>query len=80
MGDGSFVGVIRNKDFSITEPINRDFSFDQKKKYLDDEFVSLSDVRKKETKEPESGWFFYFLSMIIAYLKCLNSIAIIHKP
>jgi hypothetical protein len=44
-----------------------DFSFDEKHKYSDNLYIPIKDVKKNDTKEPESRWFQHFIYMIIAF-------------
>jgi hypothetical protein len=61
------IGFTRTSNLKLTKPNMTDFSFDEKHKYSDNLYIPIEDVKKIDTKEPESRWFQYFIYMIIAF-------------
>lgn len=67
------IGITRNPNLKLTEPNMTDYSFDEKHKYSDNLYIPLEDVKKIDTKEPESRWFQHFVYMLIAFF-CFKKI------
>lgn len=61
------IGFTRTSNLKLTKPNMTDFSFDEKHKYSDNLYIPIEDVKKIDTKEPESRWFQHFIYMIIAF-------------
>jgi len=61
------IGFTRTSNLELTKPNMTDFSFDEKHKYSDNLYIPIKDVKKNDTKEPESRWFQHFIYMIIAF-------------
>ncbi len=61
------IGFNRTSNLKLTKPNMTDFGFDEKHKYSDNLFIPIEDIKKIDTKDPESRWFQHFIYMIIAF-------------
>ncbi|MEO8515753.1 MAG: hypothetical protein ABI426_03370 [Flavobacterium sp.] len=61
------IGFTRTSNLKLTKPNMTDFSYDEKNKYSDNLYIPIEDIKKIDTKEPESRWFQHFIYMTIAF-------------
>lgn len=77
-GVDEFIELDRSKTVSISKPIDEDILYEYYD-YNENEFLSIDDISLAETKKPETGAFYLFISLLVTYFSLLRFLGSIFR-